>query len=61
MAKPKRKLLDGLTDERGGAALETGLLLALSAGLVVIVKHFMASPMLVYLNRAARIIGQALG
>ncbi len=61
MAKPKRKLLDGLREERGGAALETGLLLALSAGLVVIVKHFMASPMLVYLNRAARIIGQALG
>ncbi len=61
MAKPKRKLLDGLTEERGGAAVETALLLALSAMVVVTIKHFMANPMLAHLNRAARVIGQALG
>lgn len=59
-AGEKRKIVVGLTEERGGAALETGLLLAVSAACAFTVKAFIANPLLGSLTRAVRAIGQAL-
>ena len=60
MAKQKRKILDGLVEERGGAALETGLILALGAFFTLTVREFVASPLLAQLTRAAKVLSQAL-
>lgn len=60
MAKRRRKILDGLVETRGGAALETGLLLALGAACAFVVREWLASPLLGPLTRAARAISQAL-
>ncbi len=60
MAKQKWKILDGLAEERGGAALETGLLLALAAACALVVRELVASPLLAQLTRAAKVISQAL-
>nr|WP_241736152.1 hypothetical protein [Caulobacter sp. RHG1] len=56
----KRKILDGLTEERGGAALETGLILSLGAFFALVVREVVASPLLAQLTRAAKVISQAL-
>lgn len=60
MAERKRKILDGLVEERGGAAVEAGLVLALGAAVVFTVRELIASPLLAQLTRAVRIISQAL-
>lgn len=46
--------------EQGGAALETGLLLALAAAFAFTVRHLVAGPLLGTLTKASRVIGQAL-
>lgn len=56
----RRRLLDGLTEARGGATMETGLILALGAMFALTVREFVASPFLAQFTRAVRIISQAL-
>lgn len=58
--RQRRKILDGLSEERGGAALETGLLMALGAIFALTMREFVASPLLSQFTRAVRIISQAL-
>lgn len=48
------------TEEEGGAALETGLLLALAAFFAVTVKHLIAAPLLGTFTKAAQALNQAL-
>ncbi|WP_454714353.1 hypothetical protein [Caulobacter segnis] len=47
-------------EEEGGAALETGLLLALAAFFAVTVKHMIATPVLGTFTKAAQAMSQAL-
>ena len=46
--------------EQGGAAMETGLLLALAAAFAFTLRHIVASPLLTAFTRASKVISQAL-
>jgi Flp pilus assembly pilin Flp len=46
--------------EQGGAAMETGLLLALAAAFAFTMRQMMASPLLGVFTKATKVISQAL-
>jgi len=47
--------------EQGGAALETGLLLALAAASAFTLRYLVLSPLLANFTKATRALSQALG
>lgn len=56
----KKTPADFVETEEGGAAMETGLLLALAAAFAFTLRHVVASPMLSVFTRASKVISQAL-
>lgn len=47
-------------EEKGGAALEMGLLLGLAAFFAFTMKHLIAAPLLGTFTKAAKVVSQAL-
>lgn len=46
--------------EKGGAAMETALLLGLGAAFAFVLRHALANPLLATFTRASKVISQAL-
>jgi len=48
-------------EERGGAVMETALLLGLAAFFAFTMKHLVATPLLAKFTRASQVLSEALG